>query len=79
MTLWGHTTPACTRVCFAHAGHSAPQIKAKLDAAWNQLFHGNPGTEPTREDGQALYYQLTSDMAMSRTSATRTSAPRAWV
>jgi Glycosyl hydrolases family 8 len=23
----------------------------------------NPGTEPTREDGQALYYQLTPDMA----------------
>src|SRR5512142_961079 len=48
---------------FAQAGYSRPAIHAKLDAAWRQLFHGAPGTEPDRRDGQAVYYQLTPDMA----------------
>lgn len=48
---------------FARNGHSRPAIQAKLDAAWNQLFHGAPGAEPRREDGQTIYYQLTPDMA----------------
>lgn len=48
---------------FARDGRSQPAIHAKLDAAWNQLFHGDPGTAPTRDDGQTLYYQLTPDMA----------------
>jgi oligosaccharide reducing-end xylanase len=48
---------------FAHDGHSQPAIRAKLDAAWNQLFHGAPGTAPTYDDGQTLYYQMTPDMA----------------
>jgi oligosaccharide reducing-end xylanase len=41
---------------FAHAGHSAPQIKAKLDAAWNQLFHGKPGygADPGGRPGAVL-------------------------
>jgi oligosaccharide reducing-end xylanase len=48
---------------FAHDGHSHPAIQGKLDAAWNQLFHGDPGTSSTHDDGQTLYYQLTPDMA----------------
>jgi oligosaccharide reducing-end xylanase len=48
---------------FAHDGHSRPAIRARLDAAWNQLFHGDPGTAPRHDDGQTLYYQLTPDMA----------------
>ncbi len=48
---------------FARAGHSHRAIRARLDAAWNQLFHGDPGTAPTHNDGQTLYYQLTPDMA----------------
>jgi oligosaccharide reducing-end xylanase len=48
---------------FAHDGHSRPAIQAKLDAAWNQLFHGAPGTAPRHDDGQTLYYQLAPGMA----------------
>jgi oligosaccharide reducing-end xylanase len=48
---------------FAHDGHSNPAIQAKLDAAWNQLFHGDPGTAPRHDDGQTLYYQLAPGMA----------------
>src|SRR4051794_7065830 len=48
---------------FARAGHSHRAIRARLDAAWNQLFHGDPGTAPTHNDGQTLYYQLTPDTA----------------
>lgn len=48
---------------FKQAGYREPQIKARLDAAWQQLFHGTPGTDATRSDGQRIYYQLTPDMA----------------
>lgn len=48
---------------FKQAGYRKPQIKARIDAAWQQLFHGAPGTGPTRADGQTIYYQLTPDMA----------------
>jgi oligosaccharide reducing-end xylanase len=48
---------------FARAGYSPHAIDARVNAAWQQLFHGDPGTEPGRHDGQTLYYQLTPDMA----------------
>ncbi|HVV20568.1 MAG TPA: glycosyl hydrolase family 8, partial [Pseudonocardiaceae bacterium] len=48
---------------FARAGYSQRAVDAKVNAAWQQLFHGQPGTEPDRADGQAIYYQLNPDMA----------------
>ncbi|MED4226243.1 glycosyl hydrolase family 8 [Neobacillus cucumis] len=48
---------------FAQAGYTKKEINAKINAAWQQLFHGNPGTNPDLYDGQAVYYQLTPDMA----------------
>ncbi|HEX3789662.1 MAG TPA: glycosyl hydrolase family 8 [Pseudonocardiaceae bacterium] len=48
---------------FAQAGYPRWAVTAKLTAAWQQLFHGKPGTDPTRGDGQTLYYQLTPTMA----------------
>ena len=48
---------------FARSGYPQWAINAKVDAAWQQLFHGAPGTGPTRADGQSIYYQLSSDMA----------------
>ena len=47
----------------AQAGYTQKEIDARINAAWEQLFNGNPGTEPNRYDGQAIYYQLTPDMA----------------
>jgi oligosaccharide reducing-end xylanase len=47
----------------AEAGYSASEIDARVDAAWQQLFHGAPGTAADRRDGQSVYYQLTPDMA----------------
>jgi oligosaccharide reducing-end xylanase len=37
------------RNLFREAGHSQPQIDAKINAAFDQLFHGDPNT-------QAVYY-----------------------
>src|ERR1035438_9195389 len=37
------------RSLFVEAGHSSPEVKAKIDAAFQQLFHGDPGT-------QAVYF-----------------------
>src|ERR1035437_532639 len=37
------------RNMFVEAGHSAPEVTAKIDAAFQQLFHGNPET-------QAVYF-----------------------
>jgi oligosaccharide reducing-end xylanase len=48
---------------FARSGYPRWAVDSKVQAAWQQLFHGDPGTEPTRTDGQSLYYQLTPDMA----------------
>lgn len=48
---------------FKQAGYREPQIKARLNAAWEQLFHGAPGSDPTRGDGQSIYYKLGPDMA----------------
>jgi oligosaccharide reducing-end xylanase len=48
---------------FARAGHPARAVDAKIQAAWQQLFHGDPGTAPTRADGQSIYYQMSPDMA----------------
>lgn len=48
---------------FARAGYAPKAVDAKIGAAWQQLFHGDPGTAPTHGDGQTLYYQLTPDMA----------------
>lgn len=39
-----------------YLGKSDAEIAAKLDAAWRQLFHGDP-------DSQALYYPIPGDMA----------------
>lgn len=33
------------RNLFLEAGHSPEEIRAKIDAAWDQLFHGDPNTE----------------------------------
>lgn len=48
---------------FKEAGYSQDQINAKVNGAWQQLFHGNPGTAPNYYDGQAVYYQMKPDMA----------------
>lgn len=48
---------------FAETGYSQQDIAEKVNATWKQLFHGAPGTEPGRSDGQTVYYQLTEDMA----------------
>ncbi|MCO5997998.1 glycosyl hydrolase family 8 [Actinoallomurus rhizosphaericola] len=49
---------------FVKAGISRRAVDARVNAAWQQLFHGDPGTDAThRGDGQAIYYQLTPDMA----------------
>ena len=42
------------RDLFAEQGHSQKQIQAKLDAAFQQLFHGD-------KDHQALYYEVGSN------------------
>ncbi|RKS80064.1 oligosaccharide reducing-end xylanase [Motilibacter peucedani] len=47
---------------FEEAGYSHHAVKRKIDAAWNQLFHGNPGTAPDYFDGQSIYYQVSPDM-----------------
>jgi oligosaccharide reducing-end xylanase len=38
------------RNLFAEAGHSQPEIRRKIDGAFNQLFHGDPAT-------QTIYYE----------------------
>ncbi|MEV4143859.1 glycosyl hydrolase family 8 [Amycolatopsis sp. NPDC049691] len=38
-------------------------MDAKVEATWQQLFHGSPGTTADRYDGQTLYYQLAPDLA----------------
>ncbi len=48
---------------FTQAGYGKRQVDQRIQAAWQQLFHGAPGTAPTHGDGQTLYYQLTPDMA----------------
>jgi oligosaccharide reducing-end xylanase len=48
---------------FARSGYSHRDIDARVSAAWQQLFHGAPGTAPNRSDGQSIYYQLSPDMA----------------
>ncbi|WP_225850482.1 glycosyl hydrolase family 8 [Streptomyces sp. HPF1205] len=48
---------------FARAGYSRPAIDARVQAAYQQLFHGAPGTQANRYDGQSIYYRLTPDMA----------------
>jgi oligosaccharide reducing-end xylanase len=47
---------------FAAAGHSPSEIDTRIRAAWQQLFHGDPGTG-NRFTGQSVYYQFSSDMA----------------
>lgn len=55
---------------FREAGYSPQAIDAKLDAAWQQLFYGDPGTlgDPTTSaddyfDGQSIYYQVAPGLA----------------
>jgi oligosaccharide reducing-end xylanase len=48
---------------FEQAGYSHHSVKRKIEAAWQQLFHGDPGTAPDFYDGQSIYYQSTPDMA----------------
>jgi len=42
------------RNLFAEVGHSEPEIRAKIDTAFGQLFHGDPNT-------QTLYYPAGSN------------------
>ncbi|WP_054971215.1 glycosyl hydrolase family 8 [Alicyclobacillus ferrooxydans] len=49
---------------FKQAGYTQKQINEKVNADFQQLFHGDPGTASQNYyDGQALYYQMTPDMA----------------
>src|SRR5205823_5778102 len=48
---------------FAQAGYSRQAVNNKIEATWDQLFHGAPGSDATHRDGQSIYYQLTPDMA----------------
>lgn len=56
---------------FAEAGYSQEEIDARVEAAWQQLFHGAPGTQPDRSDGQTVYYELAPDMAYVQDIANR--------
>ncbi|WP_405583384.1 glycosyl hydrolase family 8 [Streptomyces sp. NBC_01190] len=58
----GHQPRVLTNV-FARAGYKNKDVNDKLEATWQQLFHGDPGTAPTHGDGQSIYYQMTPDMA----------------
>ncbi len=62
------------RNLFAEAGHSDKEIHAKIDAAYAQLFHGDPQT-------QAVYFPAgktpTAPSPISPTGPTTTPAPRA--
>ncbi len=49
------------RNLFAEAGHSEAEIRAKVDGAFQQLFHGSPGDLPNRNNGQAVYYDGGND------------------
>lgn len=55
--------PAVYPDVFAEAGYSEAEVDARVSAAWQQLFHGAPGTAPARTDGQTVYYELSSGMA----------------
>jgi oligosaccharide reducing-end xylanase len=41
----GHTLRSSIRIRFMRAGHSKAQMDAKVEAAFQQLFHGDPDTE----------------------------------
>src|SRR5258708_3195428 len=51
------------RNLFAEAGHSPKEISAKIDAAFQQLFHGNPETQavyfPSGKNAQGPFAYLT--------------------
>lgn len=66
-------TPAADQYpnVLAEAGYSKQAIDARIDAAWQQLFHGKPGVNADRGDGQTLYYELGSDMAYVEDIANR--------
>jgi oligosaccharide reducing-end xylanase len=49
------------RNLFAEAGHSQAEIDARVNASFQQLFHGEPGDLPSRTSGQAIYYEAGSD------------------
>ncbi len=49
------------RNLFVEAGHSPAEVKARVDAAFQQLFHGEPGDAPSRTNGQAVYYEVAGD------------------
>jgi len=49
------------RNLFAEAGHSQAEIQAKVNGAFQQLFHGDPGDAPLRYNGQAVFYEVGSD------------------
>jgi oligosaccharide reducing-end xylanase len=48
---------------FAAAGYSRGAVDQKIQAAWQQLFHGDPGSDATHRDGRSIYYQVSPDMA----------------
>lgn len=43
---------------FKQAGYSKSAVSSRLDGAYQQLFHGNPGTQANRNDGQSILYHL---------------------
>jgi oligosaccharide reducing-end xylanase len=62
------------RDLFAEQGHNQTESRAKIDAAFQQLFHGD-------NDHQALYYEVGSNAMVhsptSPMSPTTTPAPKA--
>jgi oligosaccharide reducing-end xylanase len=48
---------------FTNAGYSKKAVKTKISSAWKQLFHGAPGTDANRDDGQTIMYHLNSTEA----------------
>ena len=53
---------AAGRMTWTWTSDSTP-LAPILDAAWEQLFHGAPGTAPDYYDGQSIYYQVSPDQA----------------
>ena len=63
------------RNLFVENGHSQPEVDAKINAAFQQLFHGDPEHAGGLFSLPAL--TPTGRSLMSATSAARTCAPRA--
>ncbi len=48
---------------FRAAGYSKRAVAARIDSTWKQLFHGAPGTDANRDDGQTIMYHLNAKEA----------------